>query len=372
MGSVLFPSEVFWGERLRLAREFRGLTQTELAEKVAASCALISLCENGKKREPARDLVEACADVLGFLPEFFYAPLEDVFREGECSFRHRRATPEGTKTKIRAHATLIGMVIQRLRSSFKFPVLDMPHIPVRSIDDVDQAAEESRRHWKIGLDSPIKGIGRLLERSGVFIVGHLVTSTKVDAFSRQGRTSVIFLNRSIASPSRWHFDIAHECGHLIMHLGIPTGTKDTEAAADRFASAFLMPKAAFSREFSTAPFSWPHVFALKHRWQTSAAAIVHRAYDLDLISAVDYRRGFQYLSAKGWNKGEPHEPEFQEPELLSTTLNALGTKVELTLQQLCTDLKFDRETFREITNVAVPMPTPKAKPSGVIPFKNFA
>jgi len=76
MGSVLFPNEIFWGERLQLAREFRELTQTQLAEKVVASCALISLCENGKKREPSRDLVEACADVLGFHPEFFYGPVE--------------------------------------------------------------------------------------------------------------------------------------------------------------------------------------------------------------------------------------------------------------------------------------------------------
>jgi Zn-dependent peptidase ImmA (M78 family)/transcriptional regulator with XRE-family HTH domain len=370
MGSVLFPSEIFWGERLQLAREFRGLTQTQLAEKVAASCALISLCENGKKREPTRDLVEACADILGFQSDFFYGPLEEVFREDECSFRHRRSAPERLKTQVRAHATLIGMVINRLRSSFKFPEVDVPHILARSFSDVEKAAEDCRRHWKISLDGPIKNIGRLLERSGVIIVNHLVKSAKIDAFSRYGRTSVIFLNRSIPSPSRWHFDIAHECGHLVLHPGIPTGTVETESEANKFASAFLMPRAAFSREFSTAPFSWNHVFDLKRRWQTSAASIVRRAYDLGLVSAVDYRRGFQYLSAKGWNKAEPQEPSFQEPELLSTALGALGDKVELTLQELCADLKFKPETFCDVTGVAIP--APKVKPIEIIPFKQFA
>jgi Zn-dependent peptidase ImmA (M78 family) len=262
------------------------------------------------------------------------------------------------------------MVISRLRSSFKFPNLDVPHIPARSTSDVEKAAEECRKHWKITLDSPIRSVGRLLERSGVFVVNHLVKSAKIDAFSRYGKTSVIFLNRSVPSPSRWHFDIAHECGHLVLHRDIPTGTIETESEADRFASALLMPKAAFSREFSLAAFSWAHVFELKRRWQTSAASIVHRAYDLGLISAVDYRRGFQYLSAKGWNKAEPQEPEFQEPELLSTALDALGNKVELTLQELCADLKFKPETFREVTNVAVP--APKSKPTDVIQFKQFA
>jgi Zn-dependent peptidase ImmA (M78 family)/transcriptional regulator with XRE-family HTH domain len=370
MASVLFPNEIFWGGRLQLAREFRGLTQTDLGQKVAASCALISLCESGKKREPSRDLVEACGDVLGFEPEFFYGPIEEVFREDECSFRHRRTTPERLKTQIRAHASLIAMVIQCLRSSFKFPEVNVPHIPARSVEEIERAAEECRKHWKLSLDSPIKNIGRVMEHAGVIIVGHLVKSTKVDAFSRQGRTSMIFLNRSIPSPSRWHFDIAHECGHLVMHSGIPTGTVETEAAAHRFASAFLMPRAAFGREFSAALFSFSHVFNLKKRWLTSAASIVRRAYDLGLISAVDYRRGFQYLSAKGWTKGEPQEPTFQEPELLSMTLNALGDKVALTLPELCSDLKFKPETFLDVTGVTVP--TPKAKPTEVISFKNFA
>lgn len=371
MGSVLLPSEVFWGERLQLAREFRGWTQTELAEKVAASCALISLCENGKKREPVRDLVEACADVLGFQPNFFYGPIQEVFREDECSFRHRRTTPERLKSQIRAHATLIAMVIQRLGSLFKFPAVDVPHIRAASPDEIEKAAEKCREHWKLTLDSPIKHVGRVLERAGVIIVGHLVESSKVDAFSRYGRTSVIFLNRAIPSSSRWHFDIAHECGHLVMHPGIPTGSVETESDADRFASAFLMPRKAFAKDFSMAPFSLSHVFDMKRRWRTSAASIIRRAYDLGLISAVDYRRGFQYLSKRGWTKWEPHEPEFQEPELLSTTLQSVSeNKVQLTLAQLCDDLKFKPETFKEVTGVAVP--PPKLKESGVIPFRNLA
>ena len=370
MGSDLLPNQVFWGERLQLAREFRGWTQTELGDKIAASCALISLCENGKKREPARDLVEACADVLGFSPEFFYGPLEELFRDDECSFRHRRTTPEKLKTQIRSHAMLIAMVIERLRSLFQIPEVNIPRVPASSSEEIEAAAEECRNYWNIGIDGPIKHVGRVLEHAGVVIVSHLVPSTKVDAFSRHGRTTMIFLNRSISSTSRWHFDIAHECGHLVMHPGIPTGTPDTEASADRFASAFLMPRKAFSREFSAAPFSWSHIFDLKRRWKTSAASIVRRAYDLGLITAVEYRNGFKYLSAKGWNKGEPQEPEFQEPELLSAMLGALGNQIDATLPELCAGLNFTPETFQEVTGIAVPLP--KQKETEVIPFRHLA
>src|SRR2546429_9795203 len=108
------PRPVFWGERLQIAREFKQLTQKTLADKVAASPALISLCEASRK-SPAPDLVQAFGEVLGFEAEFFFHEIEDLFHEEQCSFRHKRSAQERLKAKIRAHATLIGMVIGRLR-----------------------------------------------------------------------------------------------------------------------------------------------------------------------------------------------------------------------------------------------------------------
>lgn len=360
-------SEIFVGERLQVAREFRGLTQKQLGDAVAASHALVSLCETGKKKDPATDLVEAFGAVLGFEPAFFYRSLEDVFREEECSFRHRRTTPERLKTQIRAHATLIGMVIERLRSHFRFPQFNVPTMPASTIEEIETAAERCRLHWNLGLDGPILQAGRVLEHAGVIIVPHLVQSTKVDAFSRHGRTTIIFLNQAIPSTSRWTFDIAHECGHLVMHPGLCTGSIETEAGADRFASAFLLPRKSFGRDFGMKPFSWGHIFDLKRRWRVSAAAIVVRAYHLGLLGAVGYRQAFKYMSAKGWrSNGEPYEPAFQAPELLTTALNGLGTKVELTLEALCRELHFVPETFRDVTGVSVP--APKSKPIDVIPF----
>lgn len=365
MSSFLVPPEVFWGERLQIAREFKGLTQRELAADVSASPALISLCENGKKRDPSRDLVEACAERLKFRSGFFYRPLEDIFREDECSFRHRRSAPEKLKTTIRAHATLIGLVIAKLNAHLNFPSLNVPNIPSNSVDEIENAAESCRISWGLGIDAPLKQIGRVLEHAGVVIVPHVVSSAKIDAFSRHGRVTVIFLNKAIQSPSRWNFDIAHECGHLVIHRGIRTGSIETEQAADRFASAFLMPRRAFARDFCMASFSWPHMFELKRRWQTSVAAIVRRAYDIGVCGAVQYRRACQYISAKGWTHGEPGEPTFQEPELLSAAFQALGTNANFNLSQLTEELGFLPETFAEVTGIAIP----ESKPKGPEPLR---
>ena len=163
-----------------------------------------------------------------------------------------------------------------------------------------------------------------MERAGVILAPHVVRNSNVDAFSRNGRTTIIFLNEPIPSPSRWNFDIAHECGHLVMHSSVETGSVETEKSADRFASAFLMPRRAFAREFQMmGAFSWEYILGLKRRWQTSAQAIIRRAYDLGLLGAVGYRHAYQYMSAMGWrSKGEPAEPNFQQPELLSGALTS--------------------------------------------------
>lgn len=352
-------NEAFWGQRLQTAREFRGLTQKELGASVAASDALISLCENGKKKEPARDLIEACAEVLGFAPAFFYGPLEDIFREEECSFRHRRSAPERLKTQVRAHGTLLGLVVEQLRWLFRFPRLDVPRIPAVRPEEIELAAERCRQHWGLGVERPIMQVGRVLERAGVILAPHVVRTKKVDAFSRNGPTAIIFLNQAIQSPSRWNFDIAHECGHLVMHSETRTGSTETEMAADRFASAFLMPRLAFVQEFSMmGAFSWDFVFNLKRRWQTSAQAIVRRAYDLGLLGAVGYRRAYKHISSMGWRSGpEPSEPEFQPPELLSTALTSLGQGgMPVTLGGLCMRLHFRPATFEEVTGVKIPSP----------------
>jgi len=96
----------FRGEKLELARTFRGMTQGALAKEVSTSNALISYYENEQQTEPPTDLVEAWGEVLGFEPGFFFAPIDDPFRDDECSFRHRRTAPEHLKRRARAFGTL--------------------------------------------------------------------------------------------------------------------------------------------------------------------------------------------------------------------------------------------------------------------------
>src|SRR5258705_13531417 len=96
------PNSEFVGERLEIARTLRRMTLNEVADGVASSFGLISHYENGRK-QPSPEVVAALAELLGVNPTFFYEPLTDIWRDDECSFRHRRTTPEKVKRQARAH-----------------------------------------------------------------------------------------------------------------------------------------------------------------------------------------------------------------------------------------------------------------------------
>ena len=351
---TLSPSASFWGERLQLVREFRSMTQKEMGFQLGVSHAVVSDYEKGK-RFPSREMLVKISDQTGFLPEFFLNRLNDPFTETQCSFRHRRNTPERLKSQVRAHATLLGIIVSSLKIMLRFPALNVPAIPAGTQEEIESAAESVRKFWNLDLNSPILQVGRVIERAGVVIIPSAVDTTRIDAFSRYGANSLIFLNRGTGSrPSRWNFDLAHEFGHLVMHRNMPTGSIETERAADSFASAFLLPRTAFSREFRTRQFSWSLVFDLKQRWHVSAAAIIRRGRDLGLLDDISYRRAFQYMSFKKWRiEGEPFEPVFQEPELFTTALDYLGKGVKKTLQDLCRELCFTPEVFTQITGMPV-------------------
>ena len=352
----------FFGTRLALARAFRQLTLAKLADTVSVSFGLLGHYERGRRRNPPPDLVAALASALRVQPRFFSEPLEEPWREEECSFRRRAATPERVKRRARAHGTLIDLVLRELAKMVKIPRYDIPSIQARDDDAIERAADQCRQAWGLGF-GPILHIGRVAERHGVILIQHLLHADKVDAFSRRGTRSIIVLNRSRTSSSRWIFDVAHELGHFVLHEGVETGSRGTETQANAFASALLLPRKTFAREFQAKPFSWGHVFGLKRRWTASASAIIRRAFGLSLVDPILYRRCYQHMSARGWLKAEPYEPDFVGPEWLTSAFGLARDRYGVSAAELCNRVHLTADTFMAVTGE----PIEAAQPLGFKP-----
>jgi Zn-dependent peptidase ImmA (M78 family)/transcriptional regulator with XRE-family HTH domain len=349
----------FDGAKLKLARSFRGWTLTELGERVSTSAGYVHHLESGLK-PPTEVMIQSLATALGFGTPFFYGPLRDELLEEECHFRSRRM-PAGLRTRVLSHGTLFLQFVSYLESRVKLPPVTVPTAAAAGRDAVERTAENCRRTLGLGLDRPITHMCRVLERMGIVVTRFEGArkrddALKVDAFSRPRADSrpIVVLNTDKGSQSRARFDKAHELGHLIMHAGVPPGVPEHEDDANAFASAFLLPRTGFLREFhQQARLDWDLVFRLKVRWRVSAAAIVRRAFDLGRIDALEYRRAWKHYMYRRWHQLELHEEDIPEepPELVTTALKVLERSRKMTPADVAVALGWSAETFEQIVGV---------------------
>lgn len=93
--------------------------------------------------------------------------------------------------------------------------------------------------------------------------------------------------------------------------------------------------------------------------------MIRRAYDLRLIDAAKYQRGYKYIAAQGWLKGEPEEPEPEHPELVRLSLEQLEKHYGTTAAALCARLNWRPRLFERVAGVAIAVgdePVSKAAP----------
>lgn len=324
IADVNLAAHLFKPDRLTVARELRGLSKTELAERIQRTPSAISQFESGRIR-PDGKTVGSLVLALGVPPAFLASPLAVSRLTVEtCHFRSLRAASLKDRRKLLAAGTLLRELVSLLEDQLDLPTEQLSHLgqSVQSDDEIEECAEHVRAAWGLGL-GPIPSPVRLLEGKGVFFSRVPESCGEVDAFSTwsDGRPFV-FLAGDKESSSRSRFDAAHELGHLVMHADVEPGDQKTERQAHRFAGAFLIPREPFMAECPRR-LNWDLLWELKRRWGTSVAAIAHRALDLRVFSDATYRRLFVQLNRYGFRQREPHEPPPEQPSLLRKSLDLI-------------------------------------------------
>lgn len=335
---------------LRLAREFRGLQKNELAAKLGLTPSAITQFESGKSK-PNSQTIGRISMALNFPPAFFALPGDlGIVSTDQCHFRSLKSCSQIERRKMVSASTIISRIIEFVDERANIPeeqITVCTSFGATTLEEIEQSASRVRKTWGLGF-GPISSVINLLENKGVLVFRLLSDCKKVDAFSLWHREHpFIFLNTEKGSTSRSRFDAAHELGHLILHSEYLPGDRAQEEQANRFSSAFLLPREAFLAECPRR-LVWPHFLELKHRWKVSLAALVRRARDLDVISEDTYRRANVQINKKGWGQSEPNEPEVEKPTILPRIMLLLHQQ-NLPLSVIAEELSLNETDLRLLT-----------------------
>jgi len=327
---------MIFGDRIRQAREYCGLTQAELARKVGVNQSAIAHLESGRN-VPTPDLLADIAEKTGFLASFFEKELTYEFPVGTLAFRARSSLTAKEINQAHQHASVLFEHVQKMAERFFIPDVKLPV----TNEGFAKAAAITRTAFGISPNTPI---GKLLitsEKNGIFVLALSIVLKKIDAFSTWAEISTerpVIVISSGRPSDRIRFSVAHELGHLVMHKTVINRVAEMERDADKFAAAFLLPEKAMRYEVHS-PVTLTSIARLKLRWGVSMQALIHRAYDLDIITNRQYRYLFEQLSQRGWRVREPSNlnlPE-EKPRLVAKMIEQLYGNSD-TIQSLARDM----------------------------------
>jgi Zn-dependent peptidase ImmA (M78 family)/DNA-binding XRE family transcriptional regulator len=305
------------GERLKLARAKAGLSLRDLESKLGGlvSAQAIGKYERGEMLPSSRVLI-ALSDALG-VSERYLVGQGDIKLDG-IEFRKKKITQKREEAQVEA-ATLdlieryleVEEILQVPSREWNKP-REGPH-PVSNATDAELAAVKLREHWNLGVDPiAVSGLAEFLEEQGIKIVGvplpENVSGLTCWVRRRDHEAVPAIVINHLHNGERQRFTLSHELGHLFMEP--QSALENEEAAADRFAGAFLMPAETMRAEIGShrKGMSLGELFALKSLFGTSVQAIAYRLRDLGSISPTLLKDLYKSFARAGWLK-----PPYVEP-----------------------------------------------------------
>jgi Zn-dependent peptidase ImmA (M78 family)/DNA-binding XRE family transcriptional regulator len=305
--------------RLIVARKRRGLTLTRLAELTGISTHSLSVYENGHQA-PTGETLAQLAVALDIPVQFLEAPDVDEIPEAAVSFRALSKMTARQRDRALAAGRIAIMINDWIEARFRLPSAD---IPTLTGHDPESAAEIVRARWGLG-ERPVANMLHLLEAHGTRIYSLTAENDELDAYSLYwtGRPFV-FLSTG-KTGERGRFDAAHELGHLVMHgeHQVPSQRPAAEVEANRFAAAFLMPRASvLAHGLGNA--TTAQIVQAKRVWNVAAMALTHRLHELGLLTDWGYRSACVQLSRMGYRRAEPEGIPRESSQLLGKVFRSI-------------------------------------------------
>lgn len=303
-------------DMLVLARESRGYTQTDLANRMDVSPGYVSKVEKGFVA-PSDGFLTSLVEALAYPRSFLTQEARVVGFDSPCLYHRKRKTlPVKTLRRVEAQMHVTRLQLRCLLADLDLETpFSMHTLDPDEFGSPEKVAQALRRAWAIG-PGPVPDLTRVVEAAGGVIAMADFGHGKLDGLScwEKDGPPFFYLN-SRQPPEVLRFTLAHELGHLTMHY-FPT--PDPEAEADRFAAEFLMPAAEIRGQLQGLQFA--KLGPLKSYWRVSMRNLITRAAKLGTVSESRSRSLYVQLSQKGYVNDEPYPLTLEEPTLIGQAI----------------------------------------------------
>lgn len=344
-GAVVVESELFNPDMLKIARDARELTQAELAQKSGITQAFISKLEHGLNTQPGDEAMESISQALGF-PRAFFFQREKALGLPHFHFRKRAKLGAKPLARISAVINIRRQHIAKLLRSYEIEVAKP--IPQIDLDESgltpEKIAERLRAYWMVPR-GPVQSVVEVIENAGGIVILSRFGTNLLDglSFRVEGMPPLFFMNKDVPG-DRFRFSLAHELGHMVMH-SIPDDDEKMESEAHRFAAAFLMPAVEIKPYLVGAKIS--NLGRVKAYWKVSIKALIKRTYDLNIITASQYKfMSIQYN--KTFGDGEPVDIDVERPTRLQKIVAYHRDQLGYSVDELAKLLAFRREDVERV------------------------
>lgn len=350
--------------KIKEGRILRGLTASKFADLIGVTRQAVSKYETGKSN-PKPEIMLNIIEVLKLPLSFFYDKTDNYSYEVTTYFRKYKSTNKMTRDMIKQQNKLVYKIFRMVEGYVNFPMLNLPNELNKyvkegnySLNEIELIASILRTNWNLG-NEPIKNLTYTMEKNGFIITRKLFNSLEVDACSEMiNGTPFIFLSSDKNNCVRSRFNLAHELGHMILHMHMfeddfeNSKTYDQmESEAHAFAGAFLLPRDSFGQEIMST--NLDHLTLLKKRWRVSIQCMTTRAYQMDYFSENQYTRVYKMLGRMRMRKNEPLDKSLlpEKPVMFKQSIELLIKNNILTQQQLKDIIRINGEEIEDILSL---------------------
>lgn len=340
-------SDVTNPKMIVIARESRGINQSELAEKIGMTSANMSKIEKGDIGISDNTL-SAIADQTRY-PVSFFQQTGDIVAEN-LSFRKRETVAQKLITPITAKANVIRLHVQYLTKQLGIKPADIPAMEVTGDRTPAAIAREVRKAWRVKKGA-VENVVQLLEAHGIVISTFPFGTERVDSrcILTDSKQPIIILNSQMLGDKE-RFSLAFELGHLVMHSLFPVPLdRDINHEANHFAAEFLMPEDEIRKDFA-GDITVALLGELKRKWKVSMISLLYRADDLGFVTPNQKRYILQQFNQLQIRRREPVELDVpvERPELLRQWVAEYKAAKKLTTANVAEALHLATQEFVEL------------------------